>query len=67
MQNGGPLGAMRLISTQLLDGHWVLSFADPEAALAARALVHRCAKELRQRFSDSLEPLVQSLCEAIVH
>ncbi|KAK9796324.1 hypothetical protein WJX73_003927 [Symbiochloris irregularis] len=67
VRNGGPQGAMRLISTQLLDGHWVLSFADPGAALAARALVHRCAKELRQRFADCLEPLVQSLYEGDVH
>lgn len=62
MQSGGPANAVRQIATQLVDGHWVLSFADNDLAEAAQNLVHRCASSLRDRLGAAIEPLLEVLC-----
>ena len=63
MQSGGAGGAVQQIATQLVDGHWVLSFGDAGLAHAAQHLVQRCAARLREQFAAALEPLLSSLCD----
>ena len=52
---------MQLIASQLMDGHWVLSFSDADAAHSAQVLVQRCASDLRARFAEAMEPLLRSI------
>ena len=63
MQSGGQAGALQQIATQLVDGHWVLSFADAGMAHAAQNLVQRCAASLRERFDAALDPTLEQLSQ----
>lgn len=48
----------RNLGRQLVDGHWVLSFPDVEAAHAARDLVDQHQAKLRASYCDVLAPLL---------
>ncbi|CAD7699260.1 unnamed protein product, partial [Ostreobium quekettii] len=43
---------------QLVDGHWVLSFPDEEAAVNAKALVQEHAAKITAMYCDVLSPLL---------
>lgn len=55
--------ATQQIASQLVDGHWVLSFADAGRAQDAQSMVQRCATNLRERFAEALEPLIDMLTQ----
>lgn len=47
------------LQRQLVDGHWVLSFAEAAAAQAAAVLVQDHAARFRRQLAAALAPLLQ--------
>lgn len=47
------------IGRQLVDGHWVLSFPNPEQAVLAKQMVQQHAANLRQLYTEALAQLLQ--------
>lgn len=54
LQHSNPGNIFVNLSRQLVDGHWVLSFATPERAMLAKDMVDQHAKQLRTLYADAL-------------
>ena len=54
LQHSNPGNIFVNLSRQLVDGHWVLSFATPERAMLAKEMVDQHAKQLRTLYADAL-------------
>ena len=60
LQNSGSGSALLNISRQLIDGHWVLSFASPQQAQYAQDMVEQHSARLRTLYGEALLPMLTS-------
>ena len=60
LQNSGSGSALFSISRQLIDGHWVLSFASPQQAQYAQDMVQQHSARLRTLYGEALLPMLTS-------
>lgn len=57
-QASTPATVSHQLDQQLVDGHWVLAFPDPAAALQAKQLLEERAAALRILYARVLQPLL---------
>lgn len=60
LQNIGSGSALLNVSQQLIDGHWVLSFASPKQAQYAQEMVEHHSARLRILYGEALLPMLTS-------
>lgn len=60
LQGSGSGSALLNVSRQLIDGHWVLSFASPQQAQYAQDMVEQHSARLRTLYGEALLPMLTS-------
>ena len=61
VQGTGAMGTTVHLQRQLVEGHWVLAFADAAAAAHAAALVTSQEAHMRRLYRAALSPLLGPL------